>query len=148
MISCWPTYVAFLFFGALFLYDISSRNWTLIPLHAFYTVFVTVSLTLVCSLFGETVSGFILLVPMLVVLVYLLVKYLQKEEAPIPVPEPPPTPPPSGCIDPYNIPDCQKLVQVYVSKEDAALARCRRREAKKKDAAAKQVNLGCPAVTK
>jgi hypothetical protein len=137
--TCWPTYVALFFYFILFVYDFYFHQWMYIPFHALLAVVTTVLLTITCSIFGDIISGFLLLVPLLVVLVYILVKLFQTQQ-PAPIQPPPVSIPESkggDCIDPTSIPDCKKLVQVLVKKEDAAVARCKARQLKKQQDAEK-----------
>jgi hypothetical protein len=145
MKSCWPSYAALFFFIAVFSYDIYFQQWTEMPLHAFLSVVSIALLTVACIFLGETITGFILLVPFLVIFLFSVVKAFERETEPPPPPPPVPmSAPEPSCIDATKVPACKKLVQVLVSKEDSAMSKCA--TPPPPPAPVETVKLGCSAV--
>jgi len=122
MNGCWPSYVVLFFFIAIFSYDIYFEQWAEMPLHAFLSVISVGLLTIACIFLGESITSFILIVPFLVLFLFSIIYAFEhaKEAPPVSTPRIPESKP--SCIDPTNVPQCKKLVQVLVSKED--LSKC------------------------
>ena len=93
------------------------------PLHAFLSVLSISLLTIACIFLGETVTSFILLVPFVVLCIYFVVSILEPKKS-MPVPPICKESSEESCIDATAVPACKKLVQVLVSKEDAAKKNC------------------------
>jgi hypothetical protein len=124
MASCWPSYAVIVFFIAVFFYDVVYKQWNDFASHGIVGLIVVMLVTLSCVALGDTITGFLLLVPLLAIILYVAIE-AGKEKPTLEIK--PPAPPPSTCIDPCEVEGCQKLVQVLVPKEESALARCRAR---------------------
>lgn len=124
MASCWPSYAVIVFFIAVFFYDVIYKQWNDFASHGIIGLIVVMLVTLSCVALGDTITGFLLLVPFLAIILYVAIE-AGKEKPTLEIKAP--APPPSTCIDPCEIQGCQKLVQVLVPKEESALARCRAR---------------------
>jgi uncharacterized membrane protein len=68
---CWPANTVGAFFIALLVFDMVQKNYKDLPLHALYGVVVTFLFWLMCYLVGETVSGGILVIPLVFLIVFL-----------------------------------------------------------------------------
>lgn len=68
---CWPANTVGAFFIALLAFDIFQKNYKDLPLHALYGVIVTFLFWVLCYLVGDTVSGGILVIPLVFVIVFL-----------------------------------------------------------------------------
>lgn len=68
---CWPANTVGAFFIALLAFDIFQKNYKDLPLHALYGVVVTFLFWVLCYLVGDTVSGGILVIPMVFLIVFL-----------------------------------------------------------------------------
>jgi len=68
---CWPANTVGAFFIALLAFDIAQKNYKDLPLHALYGVVVTFLFWVLCYLVGDTVSGGILVIPLVFVIVFL-----------------------------------------------------------------------------
>jgi len=68
---CWPANTVGAFFIALLAFDISQKNYKDLPLHALYGVVVTFLFWALCYLVGDTVSGGILVIPLVFLIVFL-----------------------------------------------------------------------------
>ena len=68
---CWPANTVGAFFIALLAFDIFQKNYKDLPLHALYGVVVTFIFWVMCYLVGDTVSGGILVIPLVFVIVFL-----------------------------------------------------------------------------
>ena len=68
---CWPANTVGAFFIALLAFDIAQKNYKDLPLHALYGVVVTFLFWGLCYLVGDTVSGGILVIPLVFLIVFL-----------------------------------------------------------------------------
>ena len=68
---CWPANTVGAFFIALLAFDIFQKNYKDLPLHALYGVVVTFLFWVLCYLVGDTVSGGILVIPLVFLIVFL-----------------------------------------------------------------------------
>ena len=68
---CWPANTVGAFFIALLVFDMVQKNYKDLPLHALYGIVLTFLFWLLCYLVGDTVSGGILVIPMVFVIVFL-----------------------------------------------------------------------------
>jgi uncharacterized membrane protein len=68
---CWPANTVGAFFIALLAFDIFQKNYKDLPLHALYGVILTFLFWAMCYLVGDTVSGGILVIPLVFVIVFL-----------------------------------------------------------------------------
>ena len=68
---CWPANTVGAFFIALLVFDMVQKNYKDLPLHALYGVVLTFLFLLLCYLVGDTVSGGILVIPLVFVIVFL-----------------------------------------------------------------------------
>ena len=68
---CWPANTVGAFFIALLVFDIAQKNYKDLPLHALYGVVVTFLFWVMCYLVGDTVSGGILVIPLVFLIVFL-----------------------------------------------------------------------------
>lgn len=68
---CWPANTVGAFFIALLAFDIFQKNYKDLPLHALYGVVVTFLFWAMCYLVGDTVSGGILVIPLVFLIVFL-----------------------------------------------------------------------------
>lgn len=68
---CWPANTVGAFFIALLAFDIFQKNYKDLPLHALYGVVVTFLFWVMCYLVGDTVSGGILVIPLVFLIVFL-----------------------------------------------------------------------------
>lgn len=68
---CWPANTVGAFFIALLAFDIFQKNYKDLPLHALYGVVVTFLFWVLCYLVGDTVSGGILVIPLVFLVVFL-----------------------------------------------------------------------------
>lgn len=68
---CWPANTVGAFFIALLTFDIFQKNYKDLPLHALYGVVVTFLFWILCYIVGDTVSGGILVIPLVFLIVFL-----------------------------------------------------------------------------
>ena len=68
---CWPANTVGAFFIALLAFDIVQKNYKDLPLHALYGVVVTFLFWVMCYLVGDTVSGGVLVIPLVFLIVFL-----------------------------------------------------------------------------
>jgi hypothetical protein len=68
---CWPANTVGAFFIALLVFDMVQKNYKDLPLHALYGIVLTFLFWLLCYLVGDTVSGGILVIPMVFLIVFL-----------------------------------------------------------------------------
>lgn len=68
---CWPANTVGAFFIALLAFDMVQKNYKDLPLHALYGVVVTFLFWVLCYLVGDTVSGGILVIPLVFLIVFL-----------------------------------------------------------------------------
>jgi len=68
---CWPANTVGAFFIALLVFDMVQKNYKDLPLHALYGVVVTFLFWAMCYLVGDTVSGGILVIPLVFLIVFL-----------------------------------------------------------------------------
>ena len=69
--ACWPANIVGGFFVALLIIDTVGGNFLDLPYHGIVGIILTCVFWLVCSAFGEAISGAILLVPAIFLLVVL-----------------------------------------------------------------------------
>jgi hypothetical protein len=124
----WPTYLVILLSIALLFYDVVYRNWIDFPSHGILSLIAVFLVFLASLILGDAITGFLLLVPLIGIVVYIIMEAV-KEKPTLEVPAAAAAAPaPSTCIDPSKIQGCKKLVQVLVSKEDSAMARCKAKQ--------------------
>jgi hypothetical protein len=68
---CWPANTVGAFFIALLAFDIAQKNYKDLPLHSLYGVILTFLFWAMCYLVGDTVSGGILVIPLVFLIVFL-----------------------------------------------------------------------------
>ena len=68
---CWPANTVGAFFIALLAFDMVQKNYKDLPLHALYGIVLTFLFWALCYLVGDTVSGGILVIPLVFLIVFL-----------------------------------------------------------------------------
>lgn len=68
---CWPANTVGAFFIALLVFDMVQKNYKDLPLHALYGIVLTFLFWALCYLVGDTVSGGILVIPLVFLIVFL-----------------------------------------------------------------------------
>ncbi len=124
--SFWSTYLIIFLSIALLFYDVIYKNWLDFPSHGIISLVAIFLVFMATLVFGDTITGFILLVPFIAIVLYIIIEASKAKPtltAPPPAPEAP-----STCIDPSKIEGCKKLVQVLVPKEESAAARCKAKQ--------------------
>ena len=77
--ACWPANTVGAFFIALVIIDTICGNFTDLPYHGIVGIILTCIFWLVCSTFGEAISGAILLVPAVFLLAVLFNTLINKD---------------------------------------------------------------------
>ena len=77
--ACWPANVVGAFFIAILIIDTVYGNFLDLPYHGIVGIFLTCIFWLVCSAFGEAISGAILLVPAIFLVVVLFNTIINKD---------------------------------------------------------------------
>ena len=123
----WSAYAVIAASITLLFYDVLYKNWIDFPSHGILSLVAVFLVFMATLILGDTITGFILLVPAIAIVLYIILEASKAK----PTLEAPPAPAPEQvgrCIDPAKIDGCKRLVQVLVSKEDSALARCKAKQ--------------------
>jgi len=78
---CWPANTVGAFFLALLVFDVSKKNYKVLPYHASVGVFLTLIFWLVCILMGTSVAAAVLVVPAIFTSVFLFTIWFTDESA-------------------------------------------------------------------